>query len=245
MDILVFAAKDVGLNLTRFLLDTYPNDSYTFVVNNPGKDKLISFLKSRNINAFDVEDDAVDQLINSAKKYDWLLNLWGGYIFKDNLLSLAKKSLNIHPSYLPFGRGSDPVVWCIRNNWEAGATLHGITNEIDGGPIWAQKSTPYTLPITGGNLYPKVVSDCEDLFITNWSNIRAGTLQPIPQKSGPAEHKRKQLLKDRIIDLTPESKEWDTITKLLAHDFSPEYTSQLKIGGKIYTARLILEEIDP
>ena len=62
--------------------------------------------------------------------FDWLLNLWGNYIFSAELISRAHRSLNIHPSFLPYGRGSDSVVWSIRYGHPAGVTLHQITNEI-------------------------------------------------------------------------------------------------------------------
>lgn len=243
MKIIVFAAKEVGLDLSRYILDAFPDDDYTFVVTSPGKDSIVSMLSGRAVQLHDIDDGAVSKILSSGERFDWLLNLWGGYIFDRSLLSLADKTLNIHPSFLPYGRGRDPVVWSIRNGWKAGVSLHEIADEIDAGPIWVREELPYELPIKGGELYKAVVDKCVKTFVKHWPRLRNGTMQPVQQSDGLRTYKRKHLLEDRVIELVPETAPWDVVTTLLAHDFSPDYNAQLRIGGKLYNARLCLEEV--
>jgi methionyl-tRNA formyltransferase len=60
----------------------------------------------------------------------------------EQFLRLAgKASLNIHPSMLPAYRGPAPVFWQFRNGErDLGVTLHALNEELDAGPVLAQRS---------------------------------------------------------------------------------------------------------
>jgi len=110
----------------------------------------------------------------------WLLNLWGELIVAESTLARCQNSLNIHPSLLPWARGSDPIVWTVLNGWPAGATLHVMTSVVDAGPIWAQVEVPYDLSTPSGQLYGVVLQQCLELFAREWPRILAGELWPDP-----------------------------------------------------------------
>lgn len=57
-------------------------------------------------------------------------------IIRDDVLSLAKKSLNIHGGLLPEFRGSNPTQWAILTKAKkTGVTLHEMNSKIDEGKI--------------------------------------------------------------------------------------------------------------
>jgi methionyl-tRNA formyltransferase len=227
---IIFLSKSTGLECLKFHLEKFKEDINYIVVCNPDKEVIKKFLCNNGVEYCDIEDFSVKNIENI--KFDWLLNLWGGYIFKKDILSLVNHSLNIHPSYLPYGRGRDPVVWAIRDEAPAGVTLHEINEEVDGGDIWFQEEVPYSLPIMGGKLYENVVSTCISVFKKNWPKIRNLNFKKNPQNAiNFVTRKRKDLIQDRVINyeyLTVEQK--DLFLKILAHDFGESYSSILNIN---------------
>ena len=243
MKIIVFISKEIGLDLAKYLIKSFPNDDYLFIVFNDIKDRFLKIIDNTDQKYVDYNKAAIEKIKKENIKYDWLLNLWRAHIFDADTISLANKTLNIHPSLLPMARGSDPVVWTIRNNWSAGCSLHVITPTIDSGPIWVQKEISYEMPITGGVLYKRIIDESINLFKNNWEVIRPGKLSVTSQEKGYKTFFRRELFEDRVIDLNKEEESYLIISKLLAHDFSPDYTAHIKINDKKYSAKLILSEV--
>lgn len=243
---LVFTSKWVGARCVEYMLDTFPEDNYTIIVCEPGTDVIAEMLDRRGLPYMRLSEDAL-RVIRNMKEghYDWLLNLWGGYIFKDDTLTRARHTLNIHPAYLPYCRGRDPIVWAIRRGFPAGVTLHAITQGIDEGPIWYREEVPYELPIRGGDLYSLVVERSWKAFCEQWAKLRGGHVIATAQSVSEDMHtfRRSDLLMDQCIDIDSETTARDVILRLLAHDFSPGYSSQITIGGKIYNATLSLSPV--
>jgi folate-dependent phosphoribosylglycinamide formyltransferase PurN len=245
---LVFTAKWIGLNCVEQLLKTYPNDEYEFVVCEPEADRILEFLKSRNQFARKIDETVLAEVRGRpAGHYDWLLNLWGSHIFKSDILTRAKRSLNIHPSYLPYCRGRDPVVWAVRHDWPAGLSFHEISEGVDEGPVWYQEKVASEFPRTGGEVYDEVAKRCWQAFGEQWPHIRATEKAPAQQVELPDQKtfRRRDLRGDQLIDLAAEPHAESVIRRLLAHDFGPEYRAEIQFGTKRYRASLKLEPIEP
>ena len=244
---LVFTSKWIGARCIEYMLDTFPNDDYTFVLCGPEADMIAELLDRRGRPYMRLGEDALGAIRNmEAGHYDWLLNLWGGHIIKEDTLSRARHSLNIHPAYLPYCRGRDPIVWAIRRGFPAGVTLHAITEGVDEGPIWYQEEVPYEFPIRGGDLYDRVVQRCDIVFCDHWAKLRGGHIIAAPQLAlkDVQTFRRSDLLVDRHIDIDSDAVARNVILQLLAHDFAPGYTAQVAIGGKVYKANLSLLPFD-
>ena len=244
---LVFVAKWIGVRCLEYMLDTFPEDDYTIVVCEPEADVSVALLETRGLSYMRLDEDSL-KVIKEMEDghYDWLLNLWGGYIFKSDILSRARHTLNIHPAYLPYCRGRDPVVWAIRKGYPAGVTLHAITQGIDEGPIWYREEMPYALPILGGDLYSLVAVRCWKVFCEQWTTLRKGSVIPVPQTMSDdlITFRRADLLVDRCINIDTEGAAVrDVILRLLAHDFSPEYSAQVVINNQAYNATLLLSPV--
>ncbi len=63
--------------------------------------------------------------------------------------------MNLHPSLLPFGRGSNPATWAIWERTPFGGTAHLMKETVDTGPILAQKSVEIGASDTSFDLYGK------------------------------------------------------------------------------------------
>jgi folate-dependent phosphoribosylglycinamide formyltransferase PurN len=248
MQHLVFVAKWIGARCVEYMLDTFPKDNYTIIVCEPEADMIVSMIERRGLPYMRLNEDSLKRIQNMEEGYyDWLLNLWGGYIFKDDIISRARHSLNIHPAFLPYCRGRDPIVWAIRKGYPAGVTLHAITKGVDEGSIWYQEEVPYQLPVIGGELYRKVVARCWKSFCEQWSKLRDGNIIAKPQipSEDSTTFRRSDLMIDRCINIDSVGvAEREVILRLLAHDFSPDYSAQVVINDQFYNATLSLSLVD-
>lgn len=71
----------------------------------------------------------------------------------DSLIGKYEYFLNIHPGYLPLGRGTYPIFWAIFRNETAGVTIHQITNKMDYGPILFREAVSFGEDSTAGDLW--------------------------------------------------------------------------------------------
>lgn len=72
--------------------------------------------------------------------------------------------INMHPSYLPYGRGSCPNVWAIYERTKAGTTIHWMNERFDGGNILAQREVFYEEHTGGEQLYYYLMDASRELF---------------------------------------------------------------------------------
>ena len=247
MKILVFVSKLTGLKLLDIFFDRFNDDDYLFVVSDPDSEKIIQTITMYGHKYMLLNDSTIDWINDKDERsFDWLLNLWGGYIFKENLISKAKKTLNIHPSFLPYGRGRDPIVWAIRYGYPAGVTLHEISTSVDDGPILYQEEVSYNFPITGGQLYNQVIEKCFEVFTNKWPLIRDDNTSAIAQsdKKGYKTFKRKDLYNDNVINLDNDDRTKDLLLRFLCHDFGDNYSVKLLYKGNYYSLRLLIEKIE-
>jgi len=247
MKILVFTSKWVGLKLLDTLFLKYNKDDYLFIVSEPEAEKIIKLIEMNGHEYMLLNDSTINWLESQDEKYfDWLLNLWCGYIFSEQLISRAKKSLNIHPSFLPYGRGSDSVVWSVRHEHPAGATLHEITPEIDNGRIYHQEQVHYDFPTSGGQLYNRVIELSLQIFDDKWPIIRSEKKFDLIdiQKKQNNVFKRKDLFTDGNINLNEDKASKELFLRILAHDFGEDYCFKVFNNNKQYSLRLEFKEID-
>jgi len=77
-------------------------------------------------------------------------------VLKPHLISRFEFLCNLHPGFLPWGRGFFPVFWALWEKTPAGATLHEISEGVDEGPIVEQIRVEYDDGDTGGSLHDRV-----------------------------------------------------------------------------------------
>lgn len=76
--------------------------------------------------------------------------------FDEKFLNSYKYALNIHPGYLPIGRGTYPIFWNILENTKAGVTVHQMTSEIDSGPVLLRQEINYGVNDSSGDLWNEI-----------------------------------------------------------------------------------------
>ena len=155
-------------------------------------------------------EDKLDAERVEKYKYDFLISFGYRYIIKDKILTHFKENaLNLHISYLPWNRGSDPNLWSILENTPKGVTIHQLENGIDKGKILYQKEILFENNDTLKSSYNKLMDAIVSLFIANWKNIKSKKVIPIKQK-GPGTY-HKSLDKNSYLNLLTNG--WDTELK--------------------------------
>jgi len=114
-------------------------------------------------------------------------------ILRPPLLSRYRHAFNLHPGYLPWGRGTYPIFWALWEGTPAGATVHEMTDKVDRGAIVRQLRVEYGDADTGFSLFQKVRAAQRQLFLELWPRIAAGDFPPAtpqPQGGGTYHSKR-------------------------------------------------------
>tara|TARA_Y100000310_G_C20542994_1_gene744234 strand:- start:505 stop:1161 length:657 start_codon:yes stop_codon:yes gene_type:complete len=115
-------------------------------------------------------------------------------IFDSEFIGQYEKLYNLHPSFLPWGRGRHPAFWALWNNEPAGATIHEINKELDKGPIVMQKKANKARNETGYEIFQKVDAIEKELLKMHLGNLEKGVIPcSFPQKSEGSYHQESEI----------------------------------------------------
>ena len=113
-------------------------------------------------------------------------------ILKQDLISCYQKIYNLHPGFLPWGRGYYPVFWALWEGTPAGATLHEIVAGVDEGPVVDQIQVEQVPHDTGYSLFARVRQAEKQLFMKYCAKIAEGeNLPAFVQPPGGTYHTKK------------------------------------------------------
>jgi methionyl-tRNA formyltransferase len=122
-------------------------------------DKVVIYNYRGKKDFYDLDLVGKDLSHASALSIHWPLK------FNDDFLTSYKYALNVHPGFIPIGRGTYPIFWNILENTTAGATVHQMTSEIDLGPILYREKIVSTGEDTSGSLWRKIHELEKDLIL--------------------------------------------------------------------------------
>jgi hypothetical protein len=136
-------------------------------------------------------------------RYDIGISCHYRHIVKSDEMGCFRYGIvNIHPSMLPYGRGSDPVIWSMINGLPTGATFHWIDEGIDTGNILFQVEVKRNGFETGEELYERIVNYYKYIFPVFWDDLSlslskgvrpAGTKQELTHSPYHCARKRREL----------------------------------------------------
>lgn len=130
---------------------------------------------------------------------DYLLCIHFPHYIPSTVLNIPTEcALNLHPAYLPYGRGWHTPSWAILDDVPYGATLHVMTEEIDAGPIVHQKQLSIRPDDTADSLYRRTKALERDVFEEAWPSIQRRALSSTPQPSGGSRHRKDDLMQPSV-----------------------------------------------
>lgn len=218
MKIVLFADAIMGMNITRYLADQFPQDLSLVVTI---KENKISDL-AQDIGiptcVFDSEQSIVPRLPDDL---DLGILAWWPKILKKPLIETPHQGfINTHPSLLPYGRGKHPNFWALVEESPFGVTLHRVDAGVDTGEIVAQQEITSEWGDDGESLYMKAQDAMLDLFRNTYPALRTGMIQAIPQNNDEgSSHHSSEIEVASHIDLEGMYKARDILNLLRARTF--------------------------
>lgn len=158
------------------------------------EDILTSMLQGSNVPLLKVDNKNLQETVTTAiEQYNVNTGLVMTFPYKipSALLSLpAKGFLNFHFGLLPQRRGPQPILWhLLKNDTEAGVTIHVMDEGMDTGPIVMQEKLPIDIKDTYGLLQNKLAYLGARLAANLLKILNYGTKIPSsPQDESLAEY---------------------------------------------------------
>jgi methionyl-tRNA formyltransferase len=180
----------------------------------------------------------VDEIIES---YDLIISLHCKQIFPASLVEKVM-CINVHPGLNPHNRGWYPQVFSILNKKPIGATIHVMDDQVDHGPIIAQREVPVYSYDTSGDVYNRVLQCEMELLTEHIEAILSGTFATFsPDSEGNYNSINDfEKLKEINLDESFVGKEWIDRLRALTHGSFQNAYFYDEDGSQIFV-KLILE----
>jgi len=163
---------------------------------------ITTFCSIRNINCFVAKTRSEsEQFMRDVQPDMCFVAGWYWLIDGESLKQLPRGAIGVHNSLLPKYRGGSPLVWAMINGEPVvGVSLFSLVEEMDAGPIWAQRyqkvEPTFYIENVLNLLEAKTLSTLRDC----WPRILDGTLTPVPQDHRAATFCAQRYPEDGLID---------------------------------------------
>ena len=172
---------------------------------------IIKFLINDGANVIRCDENLNVEAFDK-NKYEYLISFGYRFIISKEVLSLFKeKAINLHISYLPWNKGSDPNLWSILENTIKGVTIHKIDKGLDTGELLFQREIFFNENDTLRSTYDKLQNEILKLFKENWEKIKDKKVIPMKQIGVGSYHKSSD--KNNYLKLLTNG--WDTKINIL------------------------------
>jgi methionyl-tRNA formyltransferase len=136
----------------------------------------------------------------------------------------ARGAAGIHASLLPKLRGGAPLNWAILTRApETGVSLFELSDGVDDGPLYGQKSFPIGASTTVGELVAASREAALDLISECLPAIASGRLAPWPQEGAPS-YGLQRVPEDGCIDWTCNADDIHCLIRAIGHPYPGAYT---------------------
>lgn len=179
-----------------------------------------------------------------ARGPEWIVSAGCRFILTPDELSQAVDACNVHPSYLPWGRGANPNVWAILAREPAGVSIHRMTAGLDRGPLFAQRKVKVAFGDTAHSLYHRLVDEAAWLFAETWPWLRRGSATTWEQQGEGSYHRVVDMQAARDIDLDDRVTWRTAIDTLRAFTFAGHRNIVLKDEGKRWHVEVQITPVD-
>jgi len=193
--------------------------------------------------ALRVEDPAgPDYARHCRESVDCILSVHCNVIIPPEVLASARDAFNLHPGYLPYGRGYWPTYWAIPDRSPAGATLHRMAAKVDRGAIVAQRRVKVEPTDTGETLTLRVNAAEIALLRETWPRLKSGNYSEKMVRGRGNYHCRADGIEVRELKLDAKTTAREVVDKLRSFTDSRFDGCYFKTGGRKIYMRLSLYE---
>lgn len=168
-----------------------------FLTNNNISKKMVLYLREEAGEEVIILERKISKVDILFYKPDWVISYNYRYIIKREILDiLPEKIINLHISFLPWNGGAHPNFWSFLENTPKGVSIHLIDEGVDTGSILLQKEVFFDETIeTLESSYLTLHEDIQNLFKSNWFELRQNNITPTLQKEVGTFHYKKDFKK--------------------------------------------------
>ncbi len=147
-----------------------------------------------------------------------------------------------HDSLLPRYRGFSPTVWAMINGEAAsGATLFEIADEVDAGPIIAQKQTVISSEDTIATVMARVKDLYLDILTETLPSLMSGHPKKTPQDHALATYACKRLEADNRIEWSGSTLDIYNLIRAVSRPYSGAFTYANGTKMRVWRASIVTE----
>ncbi|MBI3011669.1 MAG: formyl transferase [Candidatus Omnitrophica bacterium] len=171
---------------------------------------LIEFLTQRR-HQVQVTTEPVTLEWLREQRIDFMISFGYAPILKPPITTAYRRRIiNVHPAYLPEGRGIYTNFWSFLEGRPKGVSLHFIDDEgIDSGDIIVRRLLPLGKDETVRTSHALLDRAVIELFCEVWEQIERGTCQAVSQEECDGIPRyRNRCQSERLMELFPQR--WDT-----------------------------------
>lgn len=180
-----------------------------------------------------------EQLIRQFEPQLCIIAGWYWLISNETLKSIPYGSIGFHNSLLPKYRGGSPLVWTMINGDKiAGVSLFSLTNGLDEGDIWAQKSVKIKHTDYISDVLNKLEGKAVSILRENYLNILNNCLKPFPQNPKDATFCAQRYPNDGMIDWEKSANEIYNFIRAQSEPYPGAFTFLGKKKLTIWRAQL-------
>lgn len=215
-----------------------------FLGMNTAGEEVLDWLENRS-DVEVLETITEEEELETIKRLEPEMAISSGFEHKvpREIIEVPEKGIvNLHPSYLPFNRGSHPFIWPIVEETVAGVSIHYMNEEIDEGPVIAKERVEIKPSDTSGVLRERLMQRQFELFRENWELIKEGVRGEKQDLSIGNMHYRSELDDIREIDLDEKMKAGELIDLLRGLNYGDEKLAYFEKDGERYYLDIDIEK---
>jgi len=211
-----------------------------FLGQNPAGEKAYSWLNGR-------EDVEVKALLTERSQLSLIeilepdIVIASGFEHKvtEDIIEVPEiGTVNLHPSLLPFNRGSHPYIWSLVDGTPAGVSIHYMNDKIDEGPVIARQKVEKKPSDTAETLYERLQARQFELFKQNWGEIKRGVRGSEQHLARGTVHRSSELDELAEIDLGEEIEAGEFIDRLRGLSFGSRGLAFFEKDGERFFVEL-------
>jgi len=182
-----------------------------------------------------------------SKANNILINAWTPHIYPNEVIESCDLTVNLHPSLLPFYKGSHCATWSIINNGPYGVSICEMVSKLDTGRVYAQKELAILDYIPAHMLQRMLKDELIVLFEKSIEKIVDRSLIPYSKIVSSSEAKnpivattftRMMVQEDRIKELHDFDSLNHLVRWLFAHSFEESSAVLRMVDGSMYSVIL-------
>lgn len=240
MKLLLMADRNVGLDITQWLLAEFRGDVALVVT--ISKNDIWKAAQDAKVPCivFNSTDEVCVLLDELNSEIDIGILAWWPKIITQPLISKPRMGfINTHPSLLPYNRGKHYNFWALVEQAPFGVSLHLIDDSIDSGDVIAQMPILYDWEDNGETLYVKAQEAMVQLFQNTYPIIRKLDFPRQKQDlSVGSFHRADELEVASRIDLDHSYLARDLLNILRARTFTGHPSCWFDEEGKVFEVRI-------